>query len=143
MSDPYRSDASEDRSILVVAFGGKVFGVVPGTGEIAWEHVVGTLYPVVEIQIAHGRVFAATAASLYTFDYPSGEPLGEVSIPDTYEGRPTMALERERIYLASSGEVTCFGLDGTVQWVQGFAKKGLGAVALGFPGNIRQADHSG
>lgn len=30
MSDPDRDDGREDRSILVVAFGGRAFGIEPG-----------------------------------------------------------------------------------------------------------------
>jgi outer membrane protein assembly factor BamB len=143
VGDPYRDDAREDRSILVVAFGGNVFGIDPVSGAIEWERKLDSMYRDVEIQIAHGRVFAATATALHAFDYPSGKPLGVVKIPDQYKGRPTMVLERDRIYIGSAGEVTCFSLEGTVLWMQGFEGKGMGGVALGFPGNVRQADAIG
>lgn len=142
MEQGYRESGAEDRSVLIVAFGGKVFGIDPSSGSIRWEHVI-AYGAEVEVLIERGRVYATTGRELHCLDYGTGRLLGKVAVPDTYKGRPSMVIERDRIYLGSNGEVTCFSIDGTPIWVQGFKGKGMGAVALGFPGNVRQADDRG
>ncbi|MEC7519869.1 MAG: PQQ-binding-like beta-propeller repeat protein [Myxococcota bacterium] len=143
MDGGYRESGAEDRSILVVAFAGKVFGIAPADGSVRWEHSV-AYAGAVELQIHGGRVFASTGASLHCLDYATGRLLGKVQVPDRYKGRPSMVIEGDRLYLGSQGEVTCFRLsDGAALWTQGLEGKGLGRVALGFPGNVRQADDAG
>lgn len=138
----YRDDAREDRSILVVAFNRRIFGLHPRDGSVAWERALEGMGEI-EVQIAQGRDFAVTHSHLYAFRYPSGEPIGRVPLPGTYKGRPSLVIERDRLYVGCSGEVTCFDLDGRALWVQPFTGKGLARVTLGFPGNVRQADDVG
>ncbi|HBQ15161.1 MAG TPA: hypothetical protein DEF51_29910 [Myxococcales bacterium] len=143
MEAGYRESAAQDRSLLVVAFAARVFGLKPDDGSVAWEHVMSGGGEV-EIQVHRGRVFATTGRELHCLDYLTGRVIGKVTVPDRYKGRPTMVIERDRLYLGSAGEVTCFALDdGRVLWSQGFPGRGLGGVALGFPGNLRQADDRG
>jgi hypothetical protein len=54
-----------------------------------------------------------------------------------------MVIERDRIFVGSNGEVSCFALDGRALWTQGFPGKGMGSVSLGFPDNVRQGDDTG
>jgi outer membrane protein assembly factor BamB len=138
----YREDGSEDRSILVVAFTRKLFGLDPRNGSVVWENAIQG-HGEIEVIIAHERVFAITWSHLHAFHYPSGRPLGEVALPGRYKGRPSVVLERGFLYVAGSGEVTCFDLDGRVIWLQPFTGKGVGRISLGFPGNVRQADDVG
>ncbi len=125
--------------MLVVAFSGSIFGLDGATGATRWEHSL-AYNGEVELLIQHGRVYATTGLALHCFDYASGRVLGKVHIPDRYKGRPSMVIERDRIYVGSGGEVTCFSIGGEALWTQGFSGKGIGRVALGFPGNVRQAD---
>jgi outer membrane protein assembly factor BamB len=97
----------------------------------------------VELQFRTGRVFAATSEELFCFEYPSGVLLGRVRIPDKYAGRPAMVIERDHIFVGTSGELSCFDLNGRPLWVQPFEGMGFGSIALGFPGNVRQADDAG
>lgn len=139
----YREEGSEDRSILVVAFNRRIFGLDPKDGSVAWEHALEGLGEV-EVLMAEQRVFAITYSHLHAFHYyPSGTPIGSVALPGRYKGRPSAVIERGRLYVGASGEVACFDLDGRALWVQPFAGKGLARVTLGFPGNVRQADDVG
>jgi outer membrane protein assembly factor BamB len=137
----YREDGREDRSILVTAFSGSIFGLDPATGAVRWRHALGD--GTIELQFRAGRVFASTSQVLYCFEYPSGVPLGRVQIPDQYGGRPTMLIEGDRIFLGTHGELSCFDLTGKVLWAQPFQGQGFGSMALGFPNNVRQADDVG
>lgn len=138
----YREDGREDRSILVTAFNGTLFGLDPTTGAVRWRHALGH-GGTVELQLHAGRVFASTSQALFCFEYPSGVLLGQVRIPTKYWGRPTMLIEGDRVFLGTSGELSCFDLSGNVLWTQPFQGDGLGAMALAFPGNVRQADDLG
>jgi outer membrane protein assembly factor BamB len=137
----YREDGREDRSILVAAFSGSLFGLDPATGTVRWQHAVGD--GTVELQFRAGRVFACTTQTLYCFEYPSGVLLGRVPIPDQYGGRATMVIEGDRIFIGTSGELSCFDLAGKVLWTQPFQGRGFGSMAIGFPDNVRQADDLG
>ncbi|MCU0674155.1 MAG: PQQ-like beta-propeller repeat protein [Myxococcota bacterium] len=138
----YREDGSEDRSVLVVAFNRRIFGLAPADGSLVWEHALEGLGEI-EVLMAEGRVFAITYSHLHAFHYPSGTPIGVVALPGRYKGRPSAVLERGRLYVGASGEVACFDLDGRALWVQSFSGKGLARVTLGFPGNVRQSDEAG
>lgn len=93
----YREEGSEDRSILVVAFNRKIFGLDPKDGSVAWEHALEGLGEV-EVLMAEQRVFAITYSHLHAFHYPSGTPIGSVALPGRYKGRPSAVIERGRLY---------------------------------------------
>lgn len=142
MTQGYRDDGTEDRSVLVVAFNRRVFGLRPVDGAVLWEHAMEAPGEI-ELVLAHERVFAVTSFHLEVFRYPTGERLARVALPGKYRGRPSVVLERGRLYVGAGGEVTCFDLDGQVVWLQSFVGKGLARVSLGFPGNVRQSDDPG
>ncbi len=141
----FRESAAEDRSILVVAFNSRVFGVDPATGRRVWERALAYYAGLGEVELLiHGaRVFACNGRSLMSLEYPTGRVVGEVTIPGSYRGRPTMLIEAGRLYVANRGELTCFNMDGQQLWHDGYSGKGTGSMALGFPDNIRQADDAG
>ncbi len=138
MTQGYRESANEDRSILVTAFAGKLFGLHRDDGCIAWTRLLGGGHEV-EILIDCGRVYATQGREVHCVDYETGELVWEVKMPNAYEGRPTMVVERDHLFVGSAGEVSCLSLQGEVVWTQHFVNMGIGAVALGFPGNVRQA----
>ena len=125
-----------------MAFGRQIFGLDPSDGRVVWEHPLQGSGNV-EFVIAHERVFAVTSSYLHTFHYPTGNPITALALPGRFKGRPNVVLERGHLYLGTSGEVTCFDLDGRALWVQSFKGKGVARVTLGFPGNVRQSDDIG
>lgn len=54
-----------------------------------------------------------------------------------------MVVAGGHIYVGRAGTVSCMTTRGQPVWVQKFEGKGFGSVALGFAGNIRQADDAG
>lgn len=136
----YRSDAAVDRSVLIAAFGSRVFGIERGSGQIRWEAELAGAD--VEIVIADATVIAATQTHLAFIDYRSGTIHKSVALQGNWIGRPTMIIDGEHIYVGGNGEVSCYTLRGDAVWLQPFKGKGTGAVALGVPGNVRQADQN-
>lgn len=134
-----------DASVLVVAFYGRVFGLNPSTGQQLWAYELGGGLGrgEVELVISEARVYACDGRTLMCVEYPSGRWLGSSPMPGSYKSRCSMVLQGDRLYVASGGEVTCFDQNGQVIWHQPFQGAGIGSVALGFPGNVRQADDAG
>ncbi len=142
------SEHDEQSPVLVAAFKGHVVGVDRRSGEIRWKvRAVSADTPdmaadTMEIAVHGDRVFAAGRRSnaLVCIAYPGGEEIGraELSIPGV--GRPTMLIDGGQLFVGREGHVECFTLDGQPLWTQLFDGLNGNAVALGFPGNIRQAD---
>jgi len=123
--------------VLVSAFGGRVFGLEPATGQVLWEREVAvgtTLSLVVEPTV----VYVAGGGTLAAIGYPDGAL--RWSAPLTVGGRAALVHEAGRLYVGASGEVECFTVDGKRLWHNEFKGKGLATVALGFPDNVAQAD---
>lgn len=88
-------------------------------------------------------MIAANAANIAFIDYQSGHVHAVLKIPGEYMRRPTMVISGGHLYIGRDGETSCMTMRGEPVWIQKFTGKGLGSVALGFPGNIRQADDVG
>ena len=56
------------------------------------------------------------------------------------EGRATIVIEPDVIVVAKSGYIDAYGHDGRHFWTQPLTGMGVGATALGFPGNVAQAE---
>lgn len=137
----YREPATTPRDILVSAFSGKLFGLERRTGKIRWELTLAHSQGVVDLHIGDTVILAVTTRMLAFIDYATGKLLREVQqTSDNLSIRPTALLDGEHIHVARDGEVSCYTLSGDHVWTQPFAGKGYGAVALGFPGNVRQTD---
>jgi outer membrane protein assembly factor BamB len=134
----YRQD--DERPVLVAAFGGRVFGLEPRTGDVLWEQqfMVGGGTP--ELAIAGDRICVVYQQIFMMLEYPTGRVLAQTKLPVTYRGRATFIIEGERIFIGMGGEIVAVSRDGSVSWTQKFKGKGIGDIALGFPGNVRQAD---
>lgn len=145
----YRASAAEDRSVLVTAFKGRVFGLDRATGQVRWE--VSLLLQAsgwgvedeTEIWIGGDVVIACSTRSLAFISYPDGRLLASKPIPGSYPARPTMLVDGEHVYVGRGGELSCFTTRGDLVWFQPFQGKGLGSLAIGLPGNVRQADDAG
>lgn len=121
-----------------------MFGVDRSTGAVRWElgdDVVPSV--VLEIAIEGNVVIVASHARLAFLDYATGRIHAVVEIGGDYPRRPTMLVDQGQVIIARDGEVTCFTTRGERLWCQPFKGKGLGATAIGLPGNIRQADDPG
>ena len=137
----YRESDSSERPLLVVGLLDQVIALDRRSGEVRWEHKMGSLGSAVELAIVGGRVFAVTASGyLHWFDYLDGARLGNVKLRGAYTGRATMVVDGDHLFIASGGEIVCMDRDGNEVWFNGLEGKGIGPVALGFPGNVRQAD---
>lgn len=142
--DHYRESAREDRSLLVVAFDGYVFGVSAHRGEIRWQHVLRGREEV-EILLHRERVYASDERELVCLETATGRMLYQQPLRGRYvgSGRSTMVIEGDRLFVGSLGNVACFWLECEPLWTQAFSGVGKGSVALGFRGNFRQADDRG
>lgn len=137
----YRAPA--DPPLLVTAFANRVIGVVPSTGQIAWEVVLEGLVTSPEIAIEQGVVIAVNMDFVTFIDHATGQLRGRVALPQENRARPTIIVHDGYLYIGRTGDLTCVSFSGQVMWSQPFTGRGYGAMALGFPGNIRQADHQG
>lgn len=130
-------------NVLVTAFSNQIYGLDPASGQILWAFQPPNGYGEVEIAIEEGVVIAANSAVVAFLDYQTGQPLAVVPIPGEYSRRPTMIVQGGYVYVGRNGEVSCLTTRGHAVWAQPFTGKGMGSVALGLPGNIRQADDVG
>jgi outer membrane protein assembly factor BamB len=131
------------QDILIVGIGGQVVGIDAATGQTRWEDgLKGGGYGEVALAATERHVFASAAGSmLFCFNYSTGELLWRADT--TSSGRATIVVQGERVFVAKGGEVNCFTLDGRRQWSQKLPGKGFGSIAMGFPGNLVQADDPG
>jgi outer membrane protein assembly factor BamB len=139
----YRTPATENRSILVTAFSGKIFGLDRVSGAQRWAFEFDAHAGEVELAIESGVVVACNFNKLAFIDYATGAVLRIVNLVGEYPRRPTMLVDQGQILIARNGEVACYALSGDALWLQPFTGKGFGTIALGLPGNIRQADDAG
>ncbi len=132
----YRAPAPSSVPIVVVAFGGYVYGLDPSTGAIAWQHEDGSA--LTRILVTDTHVFAQ-GFKLTCIGYPQGQLLWQVDSP-TFVA--SFILDGERLFVGSAGEVACHSsVDGRQLWKNEFKGKGQGEVAVGIPFNVMQLDH--
>lgn len=130
--------------ILVVAFGGKVFGVSRRTGEIEWRVKMSPTFAPAELLVDEELVVACDPEVIVFIDYHTGAIRKYVHRTDTAaNARSIMLLDDSHVFIGGTGNVACYTRDGERVWDQGFPGEGYGAVALGLPGKVRQADDAG
>jgi outer membrane protein assembly factor BamB len=131
----------EPAPVIIAAFGGRVLGLDPGTGEVRWEQLIETTGYACSLLVTNSTIYTCGVKKLVCLDYPTGAVRWTADMP---RGRGTLLLEGGRLFVAtSSGEIDCFSLDGQRLWHNPLKGKGNGAVALGTPGNVMQADDRG
>ncbi len=132
-----------DQPVLIVALGGSVCGVDPKTGEWLWKNALpGGGFGEVAISVQEGYVIAsANGPVVYCLDSKSGEELWRAATEKP--GRATILVQEGRVFVAKTSVVECFDLDGHRLWSQLLPGMGSGRLALGFPGNVVQADDIG
>jgi outer membrane protein assembly factor BamB len=135
----YRDSSEEDRSILVAAFNGKVFGIDRATGQVRWKFT-GLTHGVIELAVGLGVVVACGMQELAFIEMASGRSLRMVHLVGEYASRPIMLIDGPHIFVARGGEIGCYTTGGDWLWSQPFTGEGLGRMSLALPGNARQAD---
>ena len=127
--------------VLVVAFNTHVVGVEPQTGVRLWSWSPMPAGAAAGWRIAFapgGRVLACGGTLVVCLAYETGKELWRRDSPVS---AGTLLVEGDRFFLAGSGTLAAFDLDsGKLLWHEPFKGHGHGAVALGFPGNVVQAD---
>lgn len=140
----YRATAEvlqPDRSILVIGLNGNVYGVARDTGELCWRHD-GEGTGEVFLAVGYGVVVVSSNdATLCCLDYLTGRE--RWTARTRASGRATILIEPDHIVCAKNGYIDCFTPNGAPLWQQPLEGAGLGAVALGYPGNVAQADDRG
>ena len=129
--------------VLVTAFQGRVYGLESTTGAIRWEREVTPVKDEVEIAIEDGVVIAACYSRVAFIDLATGHEHASILIPGEYSARCTMVVQGGHLYIGRRGTVSCMTLRGQPVWTQPFTDEGVGSVALGFAGNVRQGDDVG
>ncbi len=135
----YQQTADEDRSILVTAFNGKVFGVDRATGQVRWKFP-GPKHGEIELAVGSGVVVACAAKQLAFIEYATGRPLRVVDLVGEFPTRTVMLIDGPHIFAARAGEISCYSTGGDWLWTQPLKGEGLGDMSLALPGNARQAD---
>lgn len=144
--EPYREQqqpAEVDRSILVVGLGGSVLGLDRFTGQVRWENgLPGGGYGEVFIALRFGAlIVSATDDEVYRLDYHTGKTLWQQRTRSA--GRATILIEHDHIVVGKGGELDAFDHHGRPLWQQKLEGRGVGRLALAFPGNVAQADDPG
>lgn len=135
----YRETGSA--SPLVAAFSGNVFGLDSATGRVLWEQELDTAGNPSALVVTESFVYVATFRTLACLHYRTGKIVWSV---DTHvAGRATLMLHGERLFVGKRGVIECFSLSGESVWRNDFKGKGEGAIALGHPGAVMQADDHG
>lgn len=138
----YRESAEEDRSILVTAFNGKVFGIDRATGQVRWKFA-GPSHGEVELVVGSGVVVACGTKQLCFIELATGRPLRVVELVGQFAQRPIMLIDGPHIFVARAGEIGCYTTSGDWLWAQPLTGEGMGHMSLALPGNARQADQTG
>jgi outer membrane protein assembly factor BamB len=130
---------NEEKAPLVVAFGGRVFGMDPETGERLWQSELGVGSSVRIVPFTDG-LFVYTGTTLACLDLSTGRSIWsvDVSVGDT------MLVDADRIFVGGGGEVRCYArANGRLLWEDTFRGMGVGAVALALGTAVAQADRIG
>lgn len=139
----YREPAETDRDLLITAFHGRVLALERATGHVRWE-VVLAQGGHVDLHVGHTTVLTATAQNLVFLDYATGAVRRVIELTtDSVARRPVVLVDGERLFVGYAGELRCYTQDGELVWTRPFTGSGFSALALGFPGNVRQADDFG
>jgi hypothetical protein len=134
-----------DSSLLVIAFANQIFALDRATGNVRWEVPFGeqAAHREIELAIIDGVVIAANPFHLMFVDYASGKVRAKVELAHERKGRPTMLVDGGQVFVCGDASMSCFDMSGKHLWTNPFKDRGRGSVALGVPGNVRQADDIG
>lgn len=126
--------------LAIVATGYHVIGMERRTGQRVWQWSSnGTSWT--RIAIDAERVVVGGGHELASLAYDTGALIWRVKCPLLVS---TLLVDGDVVLVGSQGTVICFASsDGSFLWHDGLKGFGIGAVALGFPGNAAQIDLTG
>lgn len=140
MSTSAYRDAPTGPMPLVVAFGGRVFGLDPHTGARRWRVDFATLYVV---RLAPVDETAVIARSLDVLALIATET-GTVVWRHEVKAVDGLLVAPPYVYVSGGGEVRCHALyDGKLVWADEFKGEGLGEVSLALGHRVTQVDRTG
>ncbi len=127
---------------VVVAFGGKIYGMDPASGARVWSYEAdASLQRRVRLGVDRGRVYALMLGVLMCLELATGQLVWRVE-PAGYGD--TFLVRDGIIVFGVAGEVSAYAAaDGRLLWRDEFKGKGLGDVALAFAGAVAQSDATG
>jgi outer membrane protein assembly factor BamB len=131
----YRTDAHENRSLLLLGYERKVVAVRRETGEVAWTFQNDGAYPYyVDFVVCEGRVYAAAGLYLVCLDYSTGRPLFSTQFQSPIL---RVLLDERRLYAFGAGHVGCADLEGRLLWERSHQiQMASTGPTFGFPDNI-------
>lgn len=134
--------STDDRSLLIIGIKGYAVAVERETGAERWRVKLEESWEgsPVELLVSGGVVYATgSSREVYWLDYATGAQLRHVATTAA-SGRATLLLDGSSLFVTRAGSVDCFSLDGVKRWHNELQGLGHGAIAMGFPDNIRQGD---
>ncbi|MBI4702489.1 MAG: PQQ-binding-like beta-propeller repeat protein [Deltaproteobacteria bacterium] len=136
----YRDKEQAGRDLVVVAVAGRVAALDRHSGAERWRSdLPGGSWGEVAVAVTEQHVLASAAGNvLFCLDYRTGEQLWTAQTSCT--GRASILVDGEQIFVARSGEIECFSSTGKRLWHSPLKGMGTGAMALGLPGGVVQAD---
>lgn len=141
MSTAAYRDAPTSPMPLVVAFGGRVFGLDPHTGERRWRVDFGTPYATVRLApVDETAMIVRSGAVLALITTATGDIVWrrDLKMLDGFMVAPPY------VFVGGSGEVHCHALhDGSLVWAEEFKGEGLGEVSLALGHRVTQVDRVG
>ena len=130
-----------DRSVLVIGINGVVLGVDRASGTPRWRTDLASEGGSVFLAVGYGVVIASSlGATLYCLDFLTG--VVRWRRPTRSRGRASILIEPDHIICAKGSIVECVGPRGESMWELEVREGGFQRTALGYPGNVTQADDS-
>jgi len=125
--------------VLVVAFGGRVFGLDPQSGGHIWRHEMDLVGQnnLVRLAVDGDRVYAMIYDQLECLDQATGSRIWRAEVGSACD---TLLVAGDLVYAAGAGTLRAFRRDGTLAWSDDFRGQGQGAPALALAGRVIQAD---
>lgn len=130
----------DTEKILIVALGGRVFGIHSETGTELWKNEL-QLGGISEVALAvtTNRVFAsASAKRIFCIERETGKTLW--SSQTTGIGRATIITNNETVIVGKGSCLDALTFDGEALWSKDLKIKPRDSAALGFTNNVIQSD---
>ncbi|HUS65222.1 MAG TPA: PQQ-binding-like beta-propeller repeat protein [Kofleriaceae bacterium] len=120
--------------VLVVAFGGRIFGLDPASGQHRWMREMARTgqTQVIRLALDGERVYAAIWRDLTCLDAATGAVLWQTNVEDACSN---LLVADGRVHAAGGGKMRSFNAaTGALLWEDDFAGFGGGDVALALVG---------
>lgn len=131
----YRTDAHEDRSLLLFGHDRTVSAYRRETGELAWRFEnEGAYNYYVDFVVVSSHIFVVVANYLVRLDYATGRPINSTQFRSSVV---RVMFDDGRLYAFGDEHIYCVDLDGRVLWERPHKLATESRMpSFGFPGNI-------